>query len=187
MGPLPLLRADDSLLLILDMQTRPAAVCPPAVWTAARDRTIALVRAAGTLGLPVIATRHQADTLGDIEPEIARRLPARAERAGKTRFAATAEPHIEQALAMAGREQVVVCGMQAHVAVVQTAAGLAALGYRAFVVADAICATEPSQTEGALARLRAGGVSVLSAEAALAEWLRDGAHPQCQALLAGPA
>lgn len=184
MSSLPLLRADDSLLLIIDMQTRPAAACAPAVWTAARDRTIALARAATTLGLPVAATRQEASALGNIDPEIARNLPVQAERMDKTRFAATGEPHIEQALAMTGRSQVVVCGMEAHIAVVQTLSGLAALGYRAFAVADAICATDPGETDGALARIRIGGVPSLGAHAAMAEWLRDAAHPQADRLLA---
>lgn len=184
MGPLPLLRADDSLLLILDMQTRPASACAPAVWTAARDRACALALAADVLALPVVATRQRTEDLGDLDPEIAESLPPQAEFLDKTAFAAPAETAVEQALAMTGRTQVAVCGMEAHTGVVQTVSELTARGYAPFVIADAICAAHADQTENALARMRAAGIAVLSAEAALSEWLRDSAHPQFQHLLA---
>ncbi|MEX0607720.1 MAG: hypothetical protein WD138_06775, partial [Halofilum sp. (in: g-proteobacteria)] len=69
MAPLPLLHADQSLLLIVDMQSGSAQTCAPASWRGARDRAITLARAAGRLALPVIATRQQGLEGGDIDPE----------------------------------------------------------------------------------------------------------------------
>jgi nicotinamidase-related amidase len=177
MGPLPLLRAEDSLLLIVDMQTRPAAACPADGWTRARDNGIALARAADALALPVLVTQQQPDTLGRLAPEIAQALPDHAEILDKTAFAATDAMDCDQLLAMTGRTQVLVCGLETHVAVLQTAAGLQQQGYAPFVLADGVCARDGTNHQNALERLHAAGVPLVTRESVLCEWLRDADHP----------
>lgn len=176
MGPLPLLRTADSLLLIVDMQTRPAAACPADAWTRARDSAIALARAAGELALPVLVTRQQPATHGRLAPEIAQTLPDHAEHLDKTAFAATDAAGCDDLLAMAGRPQVLVCGLETHVAVLQTVAGLAERGHAPFVLADGVCARDQASHDDALARMRSAGVPLVTRESALCEWLRDADH-----------
>lgn len=177
MGPLPLLRAEDSLLLIVDMQTRPAAACPADGVTRARDNVIALARAAGELALPVLITQHQPATLGRLAPEIAQALPNHAEYLDKTAFAATEAAGCDDLLAMAGRTQVLVCGLETHAAVLQTVAGLISRGYAPFVVADGVFARDMASHQSALERMRDAGVPLVTRESALCEWLRDTDHP----------
>lgn len=177
MGPLPLLRAEDSLLLIVDMQARAAAALPPTAWARARANTTALARAAGALSLPVIATRLTPTECGRIEPEIAQALPAWTDTIDRTCFAATDADRVREALAMAERSQVVVCGMQTHLAVVQTVAGLAARGHRPFVAADGVGARDQADHESALARMRSAAIPLIARESVLAEWLGDPSHP----------
>lgn len=177
MGPLPLLRADDSLLLIVDMQTRPAAACSADDWARARDNVIALARAAGELSVPMIATRQQPAERGRLAPEIAQALPGHAEHLDKTPFAATDGPGCDDLLAMAGRTQVLVCGLETHVAVLQTVAGLAERGYAPFVLVDGVCARDAASHDHALERMRSAGVPLVTRESALGEWLRGAGHP----------
>lgn len=177
MGPLPLLRAADSLLLIVDMQTRPAAACPADAWTQARGSATALARAAGELALPVIVTQQRPATHGRLAPEIAQALPEHAEYLDRTAFAATDAAGCDDLLAMAGRTQVLVCGLETHVAILQTAAGLAQRGYAPFVITDGVCARHQASHDDALARMRNAGVPLVTRESALCEWLRDAEHP----------
>lgn len=75
---------------------------------------------------------------------------------------------------------VVVCGVEAHICVLQTALALLASGQgrrRVFVVSDAVTSRDPEHRLDALARLRAEGVIVANHESILFEWLRDAAHP----------
>lgn len=154
MGPPPLLRAEHALLLVVDMQTRLAAACPADDWTRARDSVVALARAAGELALPVIATRQQPAEHGRLAPEIAQALPDHTEHLDKTAVAATDAAGCDELLAMAGRSQVLVCGLETHVAVWQTAAGLAARGYSPFVLTDGVCAREPADHQRGVERMR---------------------------------
>lgn len=180
----PLLDAGDTTLLVVDMQNRLAASMPTEDWAGARDTACLLVRAADMLELPVVVTRQYPRGLGDTAPEIREHLPARAVTVDKTTFAATDAEGVREALAMAGRSQVVLCGMEAHVCVLQSAAGLAGAGYAPFVVADGVCSRSPTHRDNALERLRAAQVSVTNHESCLFEWLRDARHERFKALSA---
>ena len=176
MTSMHLLDAERSLLLIVDMQTRLAKPMDPDRWSAARDAAVMLARAAAELDLPVIVTRQYPRGLGDTDPAIVEALPGGAVTIDKMTFSACDEPELTQALEMTGRSQVLVCGMETHVCVLQTVAGLAAGGYRPFVAADAVCSRDPAHITNALDRMRAAGIAVTNRESALFEWLRDARH-----------
>ncbi len=182
-GPI-LLDRDAAVLLVVDMQTRLSASMPPEAWAGARDGAILLARAAGELALPVIATRQYPRGLGDLDPDIAGALPEQAVIMDKTCFSAAGADPVREALAMTGRSQVVIAGMEAHVCVLQTATGLSAEGFQPFVVADAVCSRADTHRDNALDRLRAGGVAVTNCESCLFEWLRDARHERFKAVAA---
>lgn len=171
-----LLDADDSVLLIVDMQTRLGASMPADAWASARATTVLLARAADELDLPVLVTRQYPKGLGDTAPELAAVLPDASVTVDKTCFSAADAGELRDALAMTGRSRVVICGMEAHVCVLQTAAGLVARGYTPFVVADGVCSRSPSHRDNALDRLGGGGITVTNRESCLFEWLRDARH-----------
>lgn len=177
-----LLDADDSVLLIVDMQTRLGASMPADVWAATRATAVTLARAAGELDLPVLVTRQYPKGLGDTVGEVASTLPDASVTVDKTCFSATDAGELRDALAMTGRSRVVVCGMEAHVCVLQTAAGLDALGFTPFVVADGVCSRSPAHRDNALERLRHGGITVTNRESCLFEWLRDARHEHFRAV-----
>ncbi|MEF8833559.1 MAG: isochorismatase family protein [Halofilum sp. (in: g-proteobacteria)] len=177
-----LLDADDSILLLVDMQTRLGASMPAEVWASTRATAVMLARAADELDLPVVVTRQYPKGLGDTAPEIAAVLPAGCVTVDKTCFSSADADELRDALAMTDRSQVVVCGMEAHVCVLQTAAGLGTLGYAPFVVADGVCSRSPSHRDNALARLGHGGITVINRESCLFEWLRDARHEHFKAV-----
>lgn len=168
-----LARANDSTLVLIDIQERLANVMP------ARDAIVRsagiLLEAADRLGVPVVATEQYPQGLGPTVAELTAKLPADAKRIEKTAFSACG------ALPLA-RPQVVLVGMEAHVCVLQTALELAASGREVFVVADAVCSRTEANRANALARLQEGGVMVTNTESVLFEWLRDAAHEQFRAI-----
>ncbi|MDZ7747934.1 MAG: isochorismatase family protein [Halofilum sp. (in: g-proteobacteria)] len=176
MSALRLLDAEQTVLLVVDVQTRLAASMPGDAWPGCRDAVCLLARAAGELDLPALVTRQYPRGLGDTDPAVAEALPAAAETVDKTCFCATHAPELARALEMTGRSQVLVCGMEAHVCVLQTVAGLARAGYEPFVAADAVCSRAPARAANALERMRAGGVTITNAESAVFEWLKGADH-----------
>lgn len=184
MSALSLLRADDSILLIVDMQTRLAASMPVEAYTRTRNAVIVLARAAGELGLPVLVTRQYPKGLGPTDGDLAAALPDGAVTIDKTCFSAGDSEELREALRATGRNQIAVCGMEAHVCVLQTAAGLADAGHEPFVVADAVCSRSGAHRDNALTRLTAAGIMVASHESVLFEWLRDARHERFKAVSA---
>ena len=174
-----LIGAGLSALLVVDVQERLAPVI------ADRDEVIAccavLIEAAGRLGVPVLASEQYPRGLGPtVEPLRSRLDPASI--LPKTAFAATAEAEIEHAVRELGRDTIVICGMEAHICVLQSALGVRQMGLNAVVVADATGSRNRAHRDLALDRLRANGVEIATTEMVLFEWLARAGTPEFKAL-----
>ncbi|MDI6844410.1 MAG: isochorismatase family protein [Anaerosomatales bacterium] len=163
-----LVRREDAVVVVVDVQDRLAAAMPRRAETVAAVRT--LVRGAGELGVPVIATRQYPQGIGEIVPEIAGALSG-ARVIDKMSFDCMAEPAFVEALRGFGKRQAVLCGMEAHICVTQTALSMAAAGLEPVVVADAVCSRRDFDRDVAFDRLRHHGVEVVTSEQALYEML----------------
>ncbi|OWY38466.1 hydrolase [Xenophilus sp. AP218F] len=69
--------------------------------------------------------------------------------------------------------QIIVCGMETHVCVLQTVLDLLALGKQVFVAADAVSSRKPLDMELGLERMRAAGAVIVSREMVLFELLEQ--------------
>jgi nicotinamidase-related amidase len=67
--------------------------------------------------------------------------------------------------------------MEAHVCVLQTALDLAEAGKSVFVVADAVGSRRPESRDVALRRMEAAGITAVTTEMVVFEWLRTAAAP----------
>lgn len=165
-----LARAHDSTLVVLDMQTRAAAALQPPAFARVCETTARILRAAEVLAVPVIYTEHGAPSLGVTDPRIVNALPGSAYRVIKSMYCAWADDGFCNAVEIAARKQIILCGLQAHVGIVQTAIALAENNYRVFVVADGIGSHDPALTANAVERMRANTVTITSCESLLYEW-----------------
>jgi len=68
--------------------------------------------------------------------------------------------------------QLVVCGMETHVCVLQTVIELLELGKKVFLVEEAVGSRRDTDKALALARMREAGASIVSREMVAFEWLR---------------
>ncbi len=159
-----------ALLLVVDVQRKLA----PAIagGEAAIARTRLLLEGARRLEVPVLATEQYPRGLGATVEEL---LPWPEDTAvfEKIGFSAMRDAAFADHLAARGREQIVICGMESHVCVLQTALDLLARGHAVFVAADACGSRHPRSHELALARLRQEGARVVDSEMVLFEWLEE--------------
>ena len=133
-----------------------------------------LIEAARALGVPMIATEQYPKGLGPTVPSIKALLPNDAPIIAKLTFSAGKSVDFARALRekrAEGRDQIVLCGTETHVCVLQTAADLKARGAEVFLVADAAGSRTEANKEAALRRLSALGVHCVTTEMALFEWL----------------
>lgn len=182
-----LVNRDDALLAVVDVQERLAAAMPH------RDRVVAaasrLIRTAALLRWPIVVTLQNPRGLGGLVREL-EVLLARPEIAsadirtvGKMAFCCGLEPAFAETLRAAGRRQVVLCGMETHICVAQTALELTAEGRETFVAADACCSIDDGDSRIALERMRADGVEVTTSQSVMYEAVREAGTDDFRALL----
>ena len=178
-----LLQRDRSALVVIDMQERlmPAIADADAVTRAAGI----LIEASRQLEVPVVVTEQYPKGLGPTVDAIASRLPNGAAVVEKMTFSAARNfdfaSRIDE-LRAAGRDHIVLCGVESHVCVMQTAADLGAEGCIVHIVADACSSRAPASKEAALARFGALGISRVTTEMVLFEWLEAAGTPEFKAV-----
>lgn len=174
------LRRARASLLVIDVQDRLAKVMPRRDATV--ERCVRLVKGFRRLELPVWVTEQYPEGLGPTVPELEAVLTG-IDPVRKLAFSACGLPEeddnpVLRMLAASGRDQIVLCGMEAHVCVLQTALTLEARGYDVHVVEDATCSRDDAHLDNALRRLGAAGVVITNHESVLFEVLETAGTPE---------
>lgn len=175
-------RARSSLLVIDLQEAYRGKLHEEARVVAAAQR---MLRAVAILGLPVFVTEQYPKGLGATRSEIEELLPTDAQRFEKTSFSCLGAPGLRdrfRSLADAGRDQVVVLGIETHVCVSQTIHELLAERFTVHAVRDATTARFPFEDEVGWAQLVGAGAIPTSSEAALFQWLRDARAAEFKAI-----
>ena len=176
---MPLCHADDSQLLIIDIQEKLVAAMPEDCMAQLTRNTERLVKAACTLGIPVMLTEQYPTGLGSTMENIVGCLPGDAGCCEKTTFSCCEADSFETQLHRAEeRPQIILAGVEAHICVLQTAAGLQRWGFDLFIVEDATCSRDPANKRNALLRMDQHGIEVTNTESVVFEWLGDARHPE---------
>jgi nicotinamidase-related amidase len=168
-----LMNREDTALLVVDAQEKLLAVIPGQermVWNIRR-----LVDAARALKLPIAGTEQYPQKLGSIPAEVRKNL---GEVPSKLRFSACQCVEIFDRWKALGRFRVLLCGIETHVCVMQTALDLAAAGFEPYIAVDAVGARHAIDHETALRRMESAGVVLTTTEAAMFEWCREAGTPE---------
>jgi nicotinamidase-related amidase len=165
-----------SVLCVIDVQERLVPAMHGGDAVVARCRRLAA--GARLLGVPTLVTEQYRKGLGPTVPSLADLLPSPLE---KMSFSCCGSAGFMASLPAAAR-QVVLCGLETHVCVAQTALDLLAEGYAVVLAVDAITSRCPLDRDVALRRLEGSGAVPTTSEAILFEWCRTAAHPEFQAV-----
>lgn len=173
-----LIDAERSQLLLVDLQEKMMPAIAEEAEIVANCRW--LVEAARMIGVPVAAIEHYPKGLGPLVPVI-RELLEPGAVATKNRFSGVAAKCMAQ-LPGSDRAQSIVCGVEAHVCVLQTVLDLYQEGKEVFVVADSVASRRVTDRDLALARMRQEGVRIVSREMVVFEWLGEADTPLFKAV-----
>jgi nicotinamidase-related amidase len=178
--PIPRLSPDACSLLVIDVQER---LLPTITAGEAIAHNCGLLAAgAAALGLPILVTEQYVKGLGPTVAPIADRLPSGTPRVEKTRFSAVVS-ETERFLREHRRPTVLVCGIEAHVCVLQTTLDLLARGWSVFLATDAISSGQADQIAPAFARMQAAGATFTGTLGALYELVGDASDPRFKSIL----
>jgi nicotinamidase-related amidase len=163
-APARVLDRDRAALVVVDVQEafRPAL----GDFDRVAAGVAALVRGARILGLPVVVTEQYPKGLGSTVPELAEHLDG-IEPIAKVCFSAAAADGFD----LEGRDQALVCGIETHVCVSQTAHDLLDRGVEVHVARDAVGSRTEENRELGLHKMEGSGAVVTSVETALFELL----------------
>jgi nicotinamidase-related amidase len=176
------LEAEQCALIVVDMQEK---LLPP-IWE--KERLVRnaqlLIRLAGILKIPAIVTTQYSKGLGHIVPAIASMLPD-SPPIDKLMFSCFgSDVFCSMLKRLPGqRTAVLLCGMETHICVMQTALGALREGYLVHVASDAVSSRTELNWRIGLDRMRAAGAILSSAEMMTYELLRSSGAPAFKELL----
>lgn len=153
-----------SALLVIDIQERLAAAMPPDALESVTRNTTILIETMREFNLPVLVSEQYPRGLGPTLPQILACLPEGARPVEKLAFSCLGEPALAAQIAQLADYDLMVCGIETHVCVLQTALDLLAGGRRVFVAADAVCSRTAANRQLGLDLLRQAGAVIGSAE-----------------------
>jgi nicotinamidase-related amidase len=172
-----LLQADQCALVVVDIQEK---LLPPIF---NKDELIKnsqlLIRLAKVLNIPLVVTTQYAQGLGAVVPEVAS-LIGDARFIDKLDFSCFGSNDFRSILKSlpGNRNTVLLCGMEAHICVMQTALGALNDGYLVHVASDAIGSRVRWNWDIGIDRMRTAGVVISTTEMMIYELLRcSGTQP----------
>jgi nicotinamidase-related amidase len=174
------LKREHSILAVVDYQERLMPVIHRS--EATLEAAAKLIRGCRVLGVPILAAQQYTKGLGETVAPLARALtesltaggaPASFDPVEKTAFSCWGEPVFVQRLKETKRKQVILCGVETHICVLQTTLDLLREGYEVFLPLDTISSRKTEDREAALRRMAAAGAAETTVEAVLFELLQD--------------
>ena len=163
-------------LVVVDVQEAFRNAIPD--FAVVASRVSMAVRGFLQLGLPIVVTEQYTAGLGPTAEEIRLSLPDDYKAVEKTAFSACAAEEFIDQIEKNEITQIVLCGLETHICVSQTAHDLLERGLRVHVLTDSVCSRFEHDKQAGLAKMQAAGVVPSSVEMALFELLRDSSHDQ---------
>lgn len=174
------LSRESAALAVIDMQEAFRPVIPD--FGDVATRIAKAVEGARLLEVPIIVTEQYPRGLKHTADEILARLPAESTAIEKSCFSSCgAEDFLEQ-LQSRNARQVLVCGIEAHICVLQTSLDLLARGFEVYLVVDCITSRAAENKQVALARLTQAGAIECTLEMVFFEMMRTADSPQFKAI-----
>lgn len=174
--------AEQSALVVIDIQEK---LLPPIFQREQLVRNAQLLmRAANILKMPVLMTTQYAKGLGRTVPEIAALLPE-GEAIDKQLFSCFGSDAFCSVLKRlpGQRNTLLLCGMESHICVTQTALAGLREGYLVHVASDAVGSRSEWNWKIGLNRMGAAGAVISSTEMMIYELMRSSGSPAFRELL----
>jgi hypothetical protein len=166
-----LLDVDDCLLAIIDVQTGFTERLTTNVAADLLDRVAFVATSARWMAVPTLVTVERPEDWGETHP-IVTGVTGVTPPLRKEVFGLGDDPDPVASVDAAGRETVILCGMETEVCVSHSALTLLGRGYTVGCIADAVASPDDAGHRLGLQRMREAGVVLVSAKQLHYEWTR---------------
>lgn len=137
--------------------------------------SVKLLEGLNILEIPVMVTAQYAKGLGLNIPQI-REAAGTEEYCDKKSFSIYGDSQIREQLTAFGKRNVILCGIEAHICVLQSLIDLKEAGYQPILVADCISSRKLSDKDTAILRAQSEGAIITSYESLLFELTQSAEH-----------
>jgi nicotinamidase-related amidase len=170
-----MLEINNCCLVIVDIQGKLAQLMHDKEFLFRNVRI--LIQGAKIIEIPILWCQQVPEALGATIPEIAELLTD-TEPINKATFSCHTHGPFAAELDKINRREILLCGIETHICIYQTAMELISQDYEVTVIADAVSSRTFENKHIALGRLQSESVKISSTEMALFELLKTAEHPQ---------
>jgi len=164
------LERNQTVLVVIDVQSKLLPVIYD--YPALVENIKKIIQGAQILGIPVVLTEQYPEGLGLTVDEIKETL-TEYRPIEKVSFSCFREEKFVRRIKQLNRNQILVCGIEAHICVYQTCMDLLSDGYKVHLLVDAISSRKMANKNLTIEKLHGMGVQITSVEMALFEILKD--------------
>lgn len=170
---------ENTVGLVVDVQER----LFPVMWEKEKLLTNCKILIAGLqeLQIPLLVTQQYTKGLGETQTEIKSVIPDFS-FIEKREFSCCDEPTVLKRLNHLHAKNVIICGIESHVCVLQTAVDLKDAGFNPIVVTDCVSSRTKENIELAKERFRFEGILMTSYESILFELTRSSGATEFKAI-----
>ena len=162
-------------LLIIDFQDKLARAMDTQKIQEVTLNCLKLIKGFTYFNIPILYTQQYTKGLGETVAELKNLLQS--PHIEKTSFSCFGEPSFVESLNIINRRHIVLCGMEAHICVLQTALDLLDNNYSVTIISDATISRSLKNHLDALHFLSTKGANVLPYESILFMLLKDAKNP----------
>ena len=177
-----MLNIDDTILVIIDMQEKLVNSSESSENIVLNTAKIA--KAAEILSIPVIVTEQYPQGLGHTVDLLKNNLPESATIIEKTSFSAAKEAEFARSITQINRKQILLCGIETHICVLQTALGLMENGFDVYILKDCCSSRHNKDNDIGIELLRQYAVAIINVEIALFDLIKTSEHEHFKELQA---
>lgn len=170
---------ENTIGLVIDVQER----LFPAMWEKEMllKNALILIQGLSELKLPLLITQQYSKGLGETIPEI-KSVISDFSFIEKRNFSCCDDSVVLEKLKELKAKNVIVCGIESHVCVLQTAVDLKDAGFNPIVVMNCVSSRTKENIELAKERFRNEGILMTSYESILFELTRSSTAPEFKAI-----
>lgn len=161
---------EDTMALIVDLQERLMPVIHEA--DVVIHNSSILVQGLKALGVESVVTQQYTKGIGMTVPQIMESYGDEFSYFDKVTFSCAEDPDILNKLQQSGKRNIIVCGAEAHICVLQTVIDLIAKGYHVILVEDCIGSRKVNDKAVAVKRAIEEGATISTYESILFELTR---------------
>ena len=160
------IKKEDAVALVIDVQER---LLPHMFeWKRLLQNTLKLIKGLQVLAAPILVTQQYTKGLGPTDNNVVNQI-SDFNFTEKIAFSCYGEPEFKNKLNVIGKKQVIICGIESHICVLQTCLDLLESGYLPVIVEDCISSRQQKDKVIAIERMRQSGAIITTMESILFE------------------